>query len=519
MSSWTDGYVTEVDYTYGYYREMAPVAMRYALLASGHEAPPLHKFNYCELGYGQGAGLSLLAAVNPQGQFWGTDFNPAHAAGAAQMAKTVGLDNLHVSDDSFEEFCARDDLPKFDYITLHGVYSWVGTENCSHIVNFLHKHLNVGGAVYISYNTLPGWTHALPMRGLLSQFVDLQTAPTAPLAQRIEGAVKLLNELNEVPGGYFKMTPQLSERIKGLQRQNANYLAHEYLNRHWTPFFFSQIVDDLAEAKLSFAAHAIPLNCIDAINHTPELQAILDKITNPIFREVVRDLGINQTFRRDIFVRGPRRLQRHDHAAGLLDTTYVLATPRALCNLKIRTTIGEAQLQESIYAPVLDKLAQGPQTGHQLAALPAVQEAGGQQRLLQVLVVLVGTAYIQPCVPEPLQKPARAGAGRFNQMIMARAARGGDVEMPFMASALIGSGVQASRLQQLFQGAMMAMPKAEMKQHAEAVWATMKATGQVLIHDGKRIEGDDACVLEISTRMAEWRDNQMPIARGMGLFG
>lgn len=327
-NDWSDGYVTEVDYTYGFYREMAPSSIRFALMAAGIESPPLDKFTYCELGFGQGAGLNLLAAANPQGDFWGTDFNPAHAAGAMQLAKAAGLTNLHAFDDSFEQFAARS-LPQFDFIALHGVWSWVGSDNCKHIVDFIHRHLKVGGVVYISYNTLPGWTHALPMRGLLSQFVEYQTAPADPMASRLDAALRLLADLSDIPGSYFKATPQLADRIKALQGQDRNYLAHEYLNRHWTPVFFSEMVDCLAQAKLTFGAHANPLNCIDILNHTKELQAVLDKITNPTFKEQVRDMGINQAFRRDLFVRGPRKLSRQDQVAGLLDTRFALAIERS----------------------------------------------------------------------------------------------------------------------------------------------------------------------------------------------
>jgi hypothetical protein len=55
MNDWNEGYITDVDYTYGFYKEMAPAAIRFALLAAGYESPPVDRFSYCELGYGQGA--------------------------------------------------------------------------------------------------------------------------------------------------------------------------------------------------------------------------------------------------------------------------------------------------------------------------------------------------------------------------------------------------------------------------------------------------------------------------------
>ena len=518
MSDWNEGYITDVAYTYGFYKETSPAAIRFALLAAGHDAPPIDKFSYCELGYGQGAGLNLLAAANPQGDFWGTDFNPAHASGARKLADDAGLANLHVFDDSFEEF-GRRELPQFDYITLHGIWSWVGAEVAQQIVDFIRKHLKVGGVVYISYNTLPGWTHALPMRGLLSQYVEYQSSPADSIHVRLDGAMKLLDDLNGIAGSYFKGTPQLAERIKALKGQNRNYLAHEYLNRHWQPVFFSQMVDALSAAKLTFAAHASPLNCIDAINHTKELQEVLDRISSPIFKEVVRDIGINQGFRRDLFVRGPRRLSRADHAAGLLETGYALVTPRAACTLSVKTNVGEAALQPAVYEPILDRLAEaGPLSGQELLATPVVAQQVGVNRLLQALVVLVGAGYAQPMVPVPVQAAARPGSARFNQVVMTRTARGGDAELNFMASPLLGSGVAVPRLPQLLMLATQQHPKADATALGNAVWALLRASGQGLVKDGKPIEGDEASVREIKERLDEWRKSQQPIMRRLELM-
>lgn len=516
MTDWNEGYMTDVDYTYGFFKEMAPAAIRYALVASGHEPPPIDRFSYCELGYGQGAGLALLAAANPQGDFWGTDFNPSHAAGATRLAQDAGLTNLHVFDDSFEQF-GRRDLPAFDYIALHGIWSWVSEEVAAQIVDFIGRHLKVGGVVYISYNTLPGWTHALPLRGLLSQYALYQAAPSETHARRIDGAIALLNALNEVPGSYFKATPQLADRIKALQSLNRNYLAHEYLNREWRPVFFSQMVEALDRAKLSFAGHANPLNCIDAVNHTRELQNVLDGIEHPVFKEVVRDIGLNQSFRRDLFVRGPRKLSRADHAAAIAETRYALAAPRAQCHMKIKTQIGEASLHPEVYAPLLDHLASvGAATGHELMALPGAAAAGGPARLLQALVVMVGAGYAQACVPEALRLAAEPGVARFNQAVVRRTARGGDMDFSYLAAAAPGSGVVVPRLPQLFMQAARLHPQADAQSLIQAVWQSLRGTGQGLVKDGQPIQSEGAALEELSERLREWQAGPAPVVESLG---
>src|SRR3546814_8460580 len=82
--------------------------------------------NYLELGFGQGLSLNINAATS-SGQFFGTDFNPSQAAYAAQVARAGGK-ALRIFDDSFEDFARSDDLPQFDIIALHGIWSWVSQE-------------------------------------------------------------------------------------------------------------------------------------------------------------------------------------------------------------------------------------------------------------------------------------------------------------------------------------------------------------------------------------------------------
>ena len=51
MPTWTSGYVSEIAYSHGYYRELVPAALDFACLAAGAYAPHLqNNINFCELG-------------------------------------------------------------------------------------------------------------------------------------------------------------------------------------------------------------------------------------------------------------------------------------------------------------------------------------------------------------------------------------------------------------------------------------------------------------------------------------
>ena len=101
MTAWTSGYVAEVDYPYGYYREMSPALLSLAVLNRNISASHSRVPRYLELGFGQGLSLNIHAAACP-GEFWGIDFNPVHTTNAQEMAEASGA-GPRIFDLSFAE--------------------------------------------------------------------------------------------------------------------------------------------------------------------------------------------------------------------------------------------------------------------------------------------------------------------------------------------------------------------------------------------------------------------------------
>ena len=132
MSSWSDGYITDVEYTSNFFRELAPGFLAFACLSQGVRPPYWGPGSaYLELGCGQGFNTNLLAAANPSMRFFGLDFMPGHIANARRWAEEAGLENVDFEDLSFEQALELPEgrLPRFDFIVLHGVYSWVSRAN------------------------------------------------------------------------------------------------------------------------------------------------------------------------------------------------------------------------------------------------------------------------------------------------------------------------------------------------------------------------------------------------------
>ena len=173
MSGWGGGYVTDITYMTGYYRQQSPAMMTLACLLGGVASPmpgPDDPVSYLELGCGQGFGALVLAASNPHWKVTAIDFNPAHVAAARAWAAEAAIDNitfLEADLSTLAEDAGAAAVPEADFVSLHGVWSWVPSAVQAGIVRLLGRKVKPGGAVHVSYNSLPAWGAALGMQRIL----------------------------------------------------------------------------------------------------------------------------------------------------------------------------------------------------------------------------------------------------------------------------------------------------------------------------------------------------------------
>ncbi len=149
------------------------------------------------------------------------DFNPAQAGFAKTLARASGA-NVHLTDQAFADFCQRSDLPDFDSIGLHGIWSWISDENRSVIVDFVRRKLKVGGVLYISYNTYPGWAAFAPMRDLLLEHKKAMAAPGHGIVANIDEALTFAEKLMATNPLYAQANPTIRERLSMLTHQQKD---------------------------------------------------------------------------------------------------------------------------------------------------------------------------------------------------------------------------------------------------------------------------------------------------------
>ena len=510
-SDWTSGYVADIGYTYGYYSELNPNRATLAFLNAGYVPPTLGV--HCELGFGQGLSVNIHAAAS--GSTWfATDFNPSQAAFAKSLAFDSGAD-AHLSDESFAHFCNRSDIPEFDSIGLHGIWSWISDENRTVITEFIQKKLKVGGALYISYNTLPGWANFAPMRHLMTEHAASMSAAGAGRVKQVTEALSFVEKLVKTNPLYIRANPQVPDRFEKVKAQDPHYLAHEYFNRDWQPMYFSSMANWLRGAKVEFVCSAHYLDHVDSINLTSEQQALINSVIDPIFKETVRDFVVNQQFRRDYWVKGPRKLNRTEQAELLRLQKVILTTSKVDVALKVSGSLGEATMSDAIYSPILDFLSD-----HQPRTVGAIElkvkDKGVKfENLIQALVVLTGAGHLASVQDEEKISKSNINAKKLNDWILKRATSSGDLN--YLASPVTGGGYSVNRFQQLFLLSVKS-GRATTQQMSEDVWNLVSSQGQKLVKEGKTLESKEENLAELAKQATEFLEKKLPIIKALKLL-
>ena len=509
---WTDGYVSDIAYTTGFYRELAPTFLCFAARLQGQHAPdPDAPFAYAELGCGQGFGTNILAAAYPHGRFIGVDFNPAQIANARALAEEAGLDNVQFRHESFRDTADLPDgaVPALDFVALHGIYAWISEANRRAIVAIIDRWLKPGGLVYLSYNCMPGWAAMAPFQRLLVEHAERNPGRSD---RQIGAGFDFVARLRAADMAYFANNPAVPKRIDAMKDKDQRYLAHEYLNGTWQPLFFTDVARELGAAKLAYVGSASLLENFDGLALPAKAREVVAAATDPVFRELLKDFALNQQFRRDIFVKGARPMTALEKQRVLLDLPFAaLKTPAAM-SFTFKTPLGEAAGQAEIYQPIAAALGAGRTNIRAIAAETGVDPT----RLLQAFALLTASGQAHPAASGREAGPAQ----RLNRAVARRSLLGEPyryLAAPGIANGLNAGDVDITALDAL-RGAETGQTGAMTPEAlAQAIWARFAPVNRRLVKDGRPLESEAENLAELRERAQGVLDQQRPVWAALGL--
>jgi len=428
------GYVTDVAYTRQFCPHLAPTLLRSVAALAGFAPPPDDAFDYCEVGCGPGDTIATLAAAYPRARFVGIDLNDEHVAFARGLAVRGGLGNLRLVGGDFETL---DDaaLPRFDYVSVHGLLTWIAPEKRKALVAFAARRLKPGGLFHVAYNTLPGWAALEPMRRLL-----LDAAGTeGTTAERARRALEAARALADRGAMYFVTNPAARDMLDAMVRHGAPYVAHEYFHQHWNPMYVADVAREMAAEGLAYVGQLPSYRNVPELALPPKLVEAAARTSDRIALEQLVDFAANEFFRGDVYRAGS------DGRAGATAAQYLDATPfgtlldadRVQCEVKLPHHA--LRLDGELEVALLERLPRRAASARELAEVPALERFGAN-RLRAALVRLMAAEQVVPMRVSP-EGPATL----YNHAIL---------ELPLaekspvvLAAPAAGTGVQVSALQ------------------------------------------------------------------------
>lgn len=254
-----------------------------------------------------GAGNIIPMAYNyPESHFVGVDFSRRQIDAGKKDIDALGLKNIELKRMNILDIDKK--IGNFDYIIVHGIYSWVPKNVQDKLLSLCNQLLNPNGVAYISFNTYPGWH----FRGAVREMMLYHTANAGEPEARAREARAFLEFLSEsVPVENSAYGSMLKAELKYLSQQRDDYIIHEYLEERNEALYFYQFAERIHAHGLQYLAECefyqmLNVGLPDGVGET--LERISD---NQILKkEQYLDFLRNRYFRRTLICREDQALKR-----------------------------------------------------------------------------------------------------------------------------------------------------------------------------------------------------------------
>lgn len=496
-------YITDIAYPHFFQRETTPVWLNFVATALGRRCADLRQpFAVCELGCGQGFGSVLQAAANPQGHFVGVDFNPAHVEHGRGLAAAVGVSNVEFIENTFAGMLsASGEEPQYDFIVLHGVYSWVSEADRATLRAFIERQLKPDGIAFVGYMSQPGLEFFSAPRRFVQQYAQ---ASSGTSAERVMAGLRALQRLCRSGAGVFAHDPRIADYVDRILGDNPSYLAHELLNEHWATLPVADVIRDFETIGTTYLGSATPIDNVNALSLPGNVLPMLADLPGTRLRETFKDLARNQTHRRDLYQRASASVSEAEHRDALLEQV-VAALPGAPASGSVRldTRIGPVEGNASLFSPILDALAVRPQRFSVLARMPQLERQIGD--ISPALQALAWAGHVHPMLPGRVDV---ATCQAFNRVISERVIAG--ERYSHLAAPSLGSGIAANFVEMSAARVLLDHPGLRGPLLRETVDAMLRRSGWKAV---------DNPAEPLGAQLARFEREVLPIWQQFGVVG
>jgi methyltransferase-like protein/ubiquinone/menaquinone biosynthesis C-methylase UbiE len=281
-------------------RQLATLAKLY-----GMEPVPIERCRVLELGCGIGANLVPIAYQYPHSEFIGIDLSSSAIERGLGNVAALGLTNIKMLHRDIMDIDAN--FGQFDYITTHGVYSWVPPSVRDRIMAVLKRHLSPNGVGYISYNAHP-YSH---LRDLARDMMLYHTRNITDLKEKTAQARAIMKFISEGAKPKTIHSAIMRDQFKRVSEMPEEVLFHDDLNEIATAFLLHEVVGHASSHGLQYLSDA-DFSRRNLAQYSDSVQEALRGFpaTELVARDQFQDFIDGIGFRRTLLCHGDIALQR-----------------------------------------------------------------------------------------------------------------------------------------------------------------------------------------------------------------
>ena len=266
--------------------------------------PPVENCRVLELGCGDGNSLLAHAFNLPDAHFVGVDLAENHIEKAKKSVEALNLKNIEFHQTDVMKI-SREDFGAFDYITAHGLFSWVPEFVREKILSLCREMLAPNGIGYISFNAFPGARQRQMVGDIARFFTKEISEPT----EKVKRSLAFLNFLAENAGEAEVYQAVLKKELERFLKLDASEIFHDDLAEINQPFYFYEFAGMLEQYSLQFLAEA-DLYAMFTGGLSEEAGDFINSTDDIIEREQYIDFFRGHTFRQVLFCRREIELNR-----------------------------------------------------------------------------------------------------------------------------------------------------------------------------------------------------------------
>lgn len=508
-----DGYAHEIEFIGAYSSTLNPIQIQFIFSYLGFESPEMGIA--CELGFGQGVSLNTHAAASLT-RWYGTDLNPQHLVSAQQIADTFE-NPPELYGQAFEEFCHRSDLPDFDLIAIPAVWPWVSEKNRQIIIDFIRKKLKHGGVAYISHRTQFDTFSKFPLHDLTLQYCRRIDTSDLDVKARINRVLQFTDQLMQFKSQFSIENPWSKNFFQKIKQQPTDYIYHEFFHENFSLTSFGEMANRLINAQLEYAGSAVYYDNLISSRLPKEQSSFLQRITDPIFKQVVFDFLSCNPYRQDYWAKGLRRMSASTRAQALRSYRFIRMQP--MNQLSYRKLIG-VNLESNFFKTLLNLFS-----GFELVSFQMVEDLfRGEEdisfdTIAEGLFILCGAEIISVTQSEASLNQVKLNTKKLNYHLLALA-KSRNLETYF-SSPVTGGGIAVPHLHQLFllaitqsNNILVDGPSAL----ASSAWTFLIANNQKIIKTDPPLRSSDKSIAELTKHAKKFIQSYLPLYRGLQII-